>query len=249
MLKIAGRPGWWLIDIAADSIDQSFHSKEVPMSVLNEMKRRKDQVALEADKLLRVNRKQGEISQLNKQMDALRLQLASRAYELYQQGVLLPEDLPKTCEQMDGLRARIGDIQSQIEQIKQETLPPLTVMIACSICGVAMAGTAAFCPTCGAARSKTKPAKVCFNCGQSLPLEAKFCGSCGLVQPASAPTPATENSFEPSSDQVPAPVEKDSGEKEPKQAETRSAWILCHECGAEMPPEADFCPLCGTPST
>jgi len=218
------------------------------MSVLDEMKRRKDQVALEADKLLRVNRKQGEISQLNKQMDALRLQLASRAYELYQQGLSLPEDLPKTCQQLDDVRARIGEIQSQIEQIKQETLPPLTVMVPCAACGAAMAETAAFCPTCGAPRSQPKPTKACFTCGQSLPIDAKFCGSCGAIQPTAAPQPATGTPVPPGSDQTLPTADEEFGDKEPKQPETPVAWVVCHGCGAEMPSEAGFCPICGTPA-
>lgn len=195
------------------------------MSVLDEMKRRRDQVALEADKMLRINRKQGEIGQWRKQVDQSIVQLGNAALGLHSLGIALPPELTAVCQQLDALSAQILQAEQEVERIRQETLPepaPLTGT-RCLVCGFMVPDAAVFCPNCGSARPKPPPSVICVNCGNSVPPDARFCANCG--QPIAVPASAPES----------------------KPAEAAPSSLICTGCQAEISAEAAFCPLCGTP--
>lgn len=197
------------------------------MSVLDEMKRRRDQVALEADKMLRINRKQGEIGQWRKQVEQSIVQLGNTAFGLHGLGATLPPELADVCRQIDGLNAQILQGEREIERIRQESLPepiPLTGP-RCPSCSFVMPEAATFCPNCGSPRPKPQPTQVCGKCGNALPPDARFCAICG--QPTAAPQPETV---------LASPIDLPTS-------------IICAGCQAEISAQAAFCPLCGTPVT
>lgn len=197
------------------------------MSVIDEMKRRRDQVALEADKMLRINRKQGEIGQWRKQVEQTVVQLGNAVYGLHTQGSALPPELTPVCQQIDALYAQIQQGELEVERIRQEALPEAALATGprCLVCGSGIPDVAAFCPNCGSPRPKPQPAMACTNCGSSLAADARFCASCG--QPVALPSPEAE--VEPADTQAPP------------------ATMLCSGCQAEIDAQAVFCPLCGTP--
>lgn len=195
------------------------------MSVLDEMKRRRDQVALEADKMLRINRKQGEIGQLRKQVEQSIVQLGNAALGLHSLGIALPSELTAVCQQIDALSAQILQAEQEVERIRQETLPEPAPLAGtrCLTCGFMVPDAAAFCPNCGSARPKPPPSVTCIQCGNFLPPDARFCANCG--QPVAVPDLAPE----------------------PTPAVDAPSSLICSGCRAEISAEAAFCPLCGTP--
>jgi RNA polymerase subunit RPABC4/transcription elongation factor Spt4 len=189
------------------------------MSLIEEMKRRRDQVALEADKLLRTNRKQGEIGQWRKQIEQSVVQLGNAALGLYSLGVPLPPELAAVCQQIDALNAQILEAEQEIERIRQESLPdPAAVSgLRCQVCGYGIPEAATFCPNCG--NPRPKPSLACANCGNALPPDARFCASCGQRVTVAGPDP-----------------------------EPPANTVACASCQAEILTSAVFCPLCGTPT-
>lgn len=155
------------------------------MSVIDDMKRRRDQVALEADKLLRINRKQGELGQWRKQVDQSIVQLGHAAFSLHGLGRSLPPELTEICLQIGALNSQILQAERAIERIRQESLPDPTLAAGapCVVCGFSVPETAAFCPNCGNPRPKPT-SMACSNCGASLPPDARFCANCGQTTAA-----------------------------------------------------------------
>ncbi|MCB0257450.1 MAG: zinc ribbon domain-containing protein [Anaerolineae bacterium] len=198
------------------------------MSVIDEMKRRRDQVALEADKMLRINRKQGEIGQWRKQVEQSIVQLGDTAFTLHSQGASLPPELATVCRQIDVLNGQIQQANLDVEHIRQEALPePVPVAgIRCTVCGFGVPEVAAFCPNCGSPRPKPQPQQTCATCGEALAAGARFCPNCGQSVASST-----------------LDVEAEAVEEEPT-----PTVVLCSNCQAEISPEAAFCPLCGAPT-
>lgn len=189
------------------------------MSLIEEMKRRRDQVALEADKLLRTNRKQGEIGQWRKQVEQSVVQLGNAALGLHSLGAALPPELTAVCQQIDALNFQILEAEQEIERIRQETLPDPAIVSGprCQACGYSIPEAATFCPNCGSPRPK--PSLACTNCGNALPPDARFCASCGQRVSVAGPD-----------------------------SEPPANTVACASCQAEILASAVFCPLCGTPT-
>lgn len=197
------------------------------MAFLKQIRSKADQVTLEADKMLRINRKQSEIGQMRKQIEQVISQLGQAAYKLHTQGSALPADLSGPCNQIDTLNAHIKQAEQEIERIRLETLPDfdLPTGTRCLSCGLGIPDVAAFCPNCGSPRPKPEPGLICASCGNPMPPGTRFCANCG--QQVAAPDTGTE----PSSD-----------------AEVSPATAVCTGCQAEIPAQAMFCPFCGTPA-
>mgnify|MGYP001409846248 CR=1 FL=1 len=197
------------------------------MAFLKQIRSKADQVTLEADKMLRINRKQSEIGQMRKQIEQVISQLGRAAYGLHSQGSALPADLTGPCEQIDAVYAQIKQAEQEIERVRQETLPDsdLPSGTRCPACGFGIPDVAAFCPNCGSPRPKPESGLICTSCGNHMPPGTRFCANCG--QPVATPDASTELS---------------SG------AEASPATAVCAGCQAEIPAQATFCPFCGTPA-
>jgi len=184
--------------------------------LITEMRRKADELALEADKKIRINRKQGEINQLRKRIQQQIATLGKTAYRLHQEGLILAPELEELCKVIDGLHGSIAALETEIKAIEQETLPPSTPAssaITCPRCRNAISADALFCPHCGLPRAQFAPSpamQTCDNCGNSIPIDAKFCAHCGAAVL-------------------------------PK----KSKSITCTHCGAELPAAALFCSECG----
>lgn len=197
------------------------------MALLKQIRTKADQVTLEADKMLRINRKQSEIGQMRKQIEQVVNQLGHAAYGLHTQGSALPADLTGPCQQIDTLYAQIKQAEQEVERIRQEALPDsdLPTGTRCSSCGLGIPDVAAFCPNCGSPRPKPEPGLICATCGNAMPPGTRFCANCG--QPVAAP---------------------DAGKESSSGAEAPPVTAVCSGCQAEIPAQATFCPFCGTPA-
>lgn len=159
------------------------------MTLIKQLRSKADQVTLEADKVLRINRKQGEIGQFNRQIDQLTARLGQTAYGLHKQGQVLTPELVSICNLIDALHMQIRQAEQEIERIRLETLAVDSVPdgITCPVCNAVIPSVALFCPNCGSQQPKPPPMVRCQNCGNSMPAEARFCAQCGQPVESSAP--------------------------------------------------------------
>lgn len=186
-------------------------------SLVDSMRLKADQAALEADKLIRIRREQGAIDQLHRDIKAQLDALSQAAFTAYRAGEISHPQLLNICRQMDSLNEQIGQRQARIEQIRAEKLatppfvPAAQTGLPCPNCKQLIPSGAAFCPVCGYKIPKLAPAEsTCLSCGNPMLPGAQFCPNCGARK---TQTPQT---------------------------------IRCTGCGAELPATAIFCPDCGT---
>ncbi len=202
-------------------------------SLIDSMRQKADQAALEADKLVRIRREQGAIDQLRRDIKAQLDALGQAALAAYRASEIVHPQLVGICRQIEALNEQIRQREERIEQIRAEKLvtpppappplpPPAGPTVPCPNCGQHIPAEARFCPVCGYKIPPPAPAAaLCAACGSPMPPTAQFCPTCGARRaPAPAPPP-------------PPP---------PPPPQT----IRCPGCGAELPAVAVFCPDCGT---
>ena len=188
-------------------------------SLVDSMRLKVDQAALEADKLIRIRREQGGIDQLRRDIKAQLDALSQAALTAYRAGEIAHPQLVSICQQIDALNEQIGQREARIKQIHAEKLatppvvpPAVQVGVPCPSCKQLIPEGAAFCPVCGykIPKAAAPAGSVCPSCGNPMLPGAQFCPHCGARR---APAPQT---------------------------------IRCTGCGAELPAIAVFCPNCGT---
>ena len=236
-------------------------------SLFSDMRRKADEVALEADKKIRITRKQGEINQIRKKIRQHINELGNLAYQLHRARKELPSEIANACVALDALHAEIQAKEEAIEAIRREKLPsspPRVQTAVCQNCHRSFPATAAFCPYCGTTRVSAPAMITCVHCGNQIPAEARFCAHCGTPVPVQAPPPTKRCSnchaelaegalFCPECGtpvQQTAEVAPEPPPSSPtpldNAPEPVSESKTCPECGFELPAEATFCPECGT---
>lgn len=224
----------------------------------DDMSRKANELALEADKKIRITKKQGEIGKIRERIRQQIVFLGNTTYLVHQRGQTLPSDVEAVCKIIDDLHQTIAAMEAEIEAIKQEKMSPriapaASSMVRCVSCGEPIPAHATFCPHCGASQVQPQDAAIaCPHCGKPISPDARFCEHCG--QPVSA-VPASTSPVESS----------DSGEEgvaSPEQVsfehftggdaiddaphETSHAALRpCPNCAELIPAEAAFCPVCG----
>ena len=137
------------------------------MTFINRLKHGVDLTKFKTDQMLRINRVQSEIDELNQRIAALQRQLATFAYDLHQRGALVHRELEDLCLVVDELNRSITERENAIAAIRSEQAPeyvePLPVVngVLCLACGFDMPAFADFCPNCGqrSARPNSIPAE------------------------------------------------------------------------------------------
>ena len=163
------------------------------MGLFNRFKHGVDVTKFKADQLMRVNRVQGEIEGLRRQISEVRLQIAGAALNLHQKGALANPELEELCLKIDDLQRMIGDKEARIAAIRAEEPPPgptgyYASLNPCPNCNFEVPPGAAFCTNCGNAMpAPAKPEEpasagggiTCPNCQTQNPDTARFCTVCG----------------------------------------------------------------------
>jgi len=161
-------------------------------SLVDSMRLKADQAALEADKLIRIRREQGAIDQLRRDIKMQLDALGQAALTAYHAGQIAHPQLMSICRQVDALNEQIGQREVRIEQIRAEKLatPPIAQTgVPCPSCRQLIPEGAAFCPVCGYKILKAQPAEaICAACGSSISAAAQFCPSCGARKAQAPPT-------------------------------------------------------------
>lgn len=242
-------------------------------SILDQLRSGAGKAAFEAEKLRKVTTIKSEIKSIRNDVEEAVLQAGQVAWQLHRSDAITQPRLKEACARIDALQAQITAREREIERIQNEVyeeprfgpqyghlcpnghgqlpagarfcpscgaegidVPPPRGGAQCPACGAALDPGARFCPSCGAAVPETSAAagsKTCPACGTMMVEEARFCPNCGTTVPEPAPR---ETAPEPE-----APEETSPPPVEP-------TAVICLECGAEMVPEASFCPDCGAPA-
>jgi RNA polymerase subunit RPABC4/transcription elongation factor Spt4 len=167
----------------------------VGMTLFDRFKHGVDVTKFKAEKLVRINRIQGEIDSLKSEIAAINFRISKRALELHKEGELANQDLVDLCLKIDQLQAQINDKNALIVSIRDEEAAPFVPaeyqtapQNPCPQCYFDVELGAEFCPNCGAqmaaqataAPTESDPAfKACTGCGASIPVVSKFCPECG----------------------------------------------------------------------
>jgi len=152
-----------------------------------------------ADQYMRIQRVQGEVSALHKEMASVRGKIANTVIELYNQSTLSHKELVDLCLIIDQFYAQISQKEAQIAAIRAEEPPKLPPSVAvyntrtkiCPQCQAPIALEATFCTNCGNVLTQqpiesskdindvSETAIKCANCGFVLSTETEFCSNCG----------------------------------------------------------------------
>ncbi len=157
------------------------------MPILDRFKQGVDSAKFKADQLMRINRVQGEIGNLNHEIAGLRDKVANAVMELHKGGKLAHPELKELCASIDGLNGQIAAKEAQIASIRAETAPQAPtaapVSQAPEYAAAAAQPEAAPQPVAAAAPSPAPapvaPANKCASCGFELPEKVSFCPNCG----------------------------------------------------------------------
>lgn len=122
-----------------------------------------EQAKFEADKLVRVNKLNAEVSELEKQITQTLVGVGRQALELVERGVIpMPSELEGMASQVQQMESQLAAKRAELEAAKASKYED-------------MVGAA---PEAAAAAPE-EGAQFCPNCGEKVQQGAKFCPSCG----------------------------------------------------------------------
>ncbi len=153
------------------------------MPILDRFKQGVDSAKFKADQLMRVNRVQGEIGNLNREISTLRDKIASVTLELHKAGRLPLPELEELCVSIDRLNAQIVEKEAQIASIRAE-VPPQAPGVAPAAPAPEPAPAASPSPVAAEAPAEAPVApaagvRKCASCGAELSAKVSFCPNCG----------------------------------------------------------------------
>lgn len=143
-----------------------------------------DRVKFEAEKFQKINRLQGDINELRKQVDQRRVELGDLAYNMYKSGKFDASLLTPAVQVLDSLRASLALKESELQTAQKEEVPasPPATSPASNAQNVPISVE----PPTQAPASYSAPAqatsgnqKRCPNCNFAMPASALFCPNCG----------------------------------------------------------------------
>lgn len=91
------------------------------MPLLDSLRKGADSAKAKADQMMQVNRVQGEIKGIRREIEAEREKIADGVIDLHKQGALSDQGLMDLCTAIEGLNAQITEKEAQIESIRAET--------------------------------------------------------------------------------------------------------------------------------
>lgn len=166
-------------------------------TLLGRFKHGVDVIKFKADQLMRINRVQGEIRDLRRDISNIHVKISSTAVELHKKGALSNPELVDLCVAIDQLNKQIFEKEANIAAIRNEEvphLPPSTYQYApinpCPKCNSDVPIGAEFCTNCGNPMPttsvtdsvKTVSSKIaCTYCKALIPANAEFCPECGQL--------------------------------------------------------------------
>lgn len=141
-----------------------------------------DRAKFEAEKLARVTRVQGAIADTRKQLDAKRLELADRAYDLYKAGQIQSSTIAALAREVDTLRSEVTLKEDELKSAQNDTyvepIPPYSPPSAAQDVPISVEPSSPT-PTTTYQSSVDPGKKACPTCGFAMPVSSMFCPNCG----------------------------------------------------------------------
>lgn len=135
-----------------------------------------DRAKFEAEKIARIARVQGEIAEVRRQMDAKRLELADRAYDLYKAGQITSPTISALAQEVDSMRSSVIVKEDELKVAQSDAyIEPAPAPSSYSSQSVPVSYDTATSSSSGVAADK----KPCPSCGFVMPRSAMFCPNCG----------------------------------------------------------------------
>lgn len=143
-----------------------------------------EKVAFEAEKMARLNKAQGEVSQVKRQMESLYTQLGEMYYQQVAHPAPVAPSYDEICQNLAGLEQQLTEKQANVQRITAETFNPQSAaapapqnmpVTAAGMPGASSNPADAPAPATAPAQQK----RFCPNCGQEAVGEVKFCTNCG----------------------------------------------------------------------
>jgi zinc ribbon protein len=140
-----------------------------------------DRAKFEAEKFQKTTRIQGEINELQRQIDTRRAELGDRAFELYKAGQIQSPTLAELVKSLEALRSSTTLKQEELKTAQAEVFvepaPTPSAVYTPPPAGAPPAPPAA-------APGQVAITKPCTNCQFQMPATAMFCPNCGARQGA-----------------------------------------------------------------
>ena len=141
-------------------------------------------VAFEADKMGRLNKAQGELGQIKRQIETSFTRLGETFYQHFNNQDGEAPDYADLCAKITELERQVGVKGEDIQRINAETYnpagsPPAPAHAPAPIPFVAPAPAAPIAPPTPVEAAPAASAKFCTNCGTEIPVGVKFCPDCG----------------------------------------------------------------------
>jgi len=143
--------------------------------IFGKLKSGAGKVAFEADKMARVNRIQGEISNLKKQIDSQYMRLGDSTYRSTVNNEPASPEVPEICQTITGLMQQITEHMEEVKRVQGE-------QFAQSAPAPQPAASSTYQPSYGQAPPPPPPSqggKFCPSCGKQSPGGVRFCPECG----------------------------------------------------------------------
>jgi len=190
--------------------------------IFGQVKRSARRASFEAERMVRVERVQGQIGALNTQLRTAITRLGHLTYELAQRNEIEHVELRQFCAGLDELQARIATHEAEIEAIRKETAAEdEETAVYCTRCGAGCTPSMRFCVRCGnllhpTGMGATSTGGACPRCLGANPQGALACVQCGYALSAppmpSASVPSTPLPPMPSTPPAP-PLSQRAGQR------------------------------------
>ena len=139
----------------------------------------------EADKLRRINAKQGEVNSLKQEREQVIVDLSNTVLTMYRQGKLVDPQLLKFCERILDFESQMTARTAELEQIRSETYqnPQDVRTDGADATDTTSASKSTNRPpnsAAGGGRTGREAAMVpCPTCGEPVRARALYCNKCG----------------------------------------------------------------------
>ncbi|WP_129673140.1 zinc ribbon domain-containing protein [Candidatus Chloroploca sp. Khr17] len=137
-----------------------------------------DRAKFEAEKFQKTTRLQGEVNEVQRQVDTRMYELGQRAYELLRAGQIHSASLNELSAAIDQLRSSLVAKEEELKQAQTEVFvePPPTYTPPPPSQQVPISYET---PPASDPYTPPPPTKVCGACGFQMPVTAMFCPNCG----------------------------------------------------------------------
>lgn len=201
----------------------------------------KDKAVFEAEKLRQITSFQGQIRNLQKEIEQSFATLGAATYRVYREGHVQHPELQQACNAINALQSQLEQCEREIHSLRRQEFVETTGSgYRCPQGHGELAPGNRFCPICGAEAVRSTPSSrqvtYCTNCGHSIPSESRFCTECGTPVDVPHAEPANYSHLPSYQPMMAGPH---------RTTPTQEGSRTCPSCGAAASPGNQWCIYCG----